>query len=48
MFKFKVITFGLKNTPFTFQAIIDLVLGELLGVFVIVYLDDLLIYLENK
>ena len=40
--------FGLKNAPSTFQSMIDSVLGELLGVCVVAYLDDLLIYSENE
>ena len=48
MFQFNVMPFGLKNAPSTFQAMIDSVLGELLGVCVVAYLDDLLIYSENE
>ena len=47
-FSFNVMPFGLKNAPSTFQSMIDSVLGELLGVCVVAYLDDLLIYSENK
>ncbi len=40
--------FGLTNTPDTFQGYINKILAEKLVVFVIVYLDDILIYTECK
>ena len=43
-FKFCVMPFGLKNVPAVFQAMIDSVLSEILGVCVIAYLDDLFIF----
>jgi len=49
-FETLVMPFGLTNAPATFQAIINHVLQEYLDVFVITYLDDILIYsktLEN-
>jgi hypothetical protein len=42
--------FGLTNIPATFQTIINHILREYLDIFVITYLDDILIYsktLEN-
>ena len=48
MYQFNVMPFGLKNAPSTFQCMIDSILGELLGVCVIAYLDDLLIYSETE
>ena len=48
MFQFNVMPFGLKNAPSTLQSMIDSVLRELLGVCVVAYLDDLLIYSENR
>jgi len=40
--------FGLINAPVTFQKQINNILGEHLNKFVIVYLNDIIIYLENK
>eukprot|EP00833_Pecoramyces_ruminatium_P009854 jgi/Orpsp1_1/1183886/evm.model.c7180000087119.1 len=40
----KVISFGLKNTPVTFQHFINDVLSDYLDDFVILYIDDILIY----
>ena len=39
--------FGLFNTPATFQGYINKILAEMLDVFIIVYLDDILIYTED-
>ncbi len=40
--------FGLTNAPATFQSYINKILAEKLDVFVIVYLDDILIYTESE
>ncbi len=40
--------FGLTNVPATFQGYINTILAEKLDIFVIVYLDDILIYTESK
>ena len=40
--------FGLTNAPATFQDYINKILAEKLDVFVIVYLDDILIYTEDE
>ena len=39
--------FGLMNTPASFQGYINKILAEKLDIFVIVYLDDILIYHED-
>jgi hypothetical protein len=36
--------FGLTNAPATFQAYINNILRKYLDVFVVVYLDDILVY----
>ncbi len=40
--------FGLTNASATFQGYINKILAEKLDVFVIVYLDDILIYTESE
>ncbi|GMF82085.1 unnamed protein product [Aspergillus oryzae] len=40
-------SFGLTNIPASFQRFINEALGEILDVFVIAYLDDILIFLHN-
>ncbi len=47
-FEYQMIPFGLTNTPATFQAYINKILAEKLNVFMIVYLDNILIYTESK
>ena len=39
--------FGLTNAPANFQGYINKILAEKLDIFVIVYLDDILIYTED-
>ena len=40
--------FGLFNTPATFQGYVNKILAEKLDFFVIVYLDDILIHMEDS
>ncbi len=47
-FKYQVMPFGLTNVSATFQGYINKILAEKLDVFIIVYLDDILIYIKNK
>ena len=46
-FEYQVMPFGLSNAAATFQGYVNKILGEKLDVFVIVYLDDILIYTED-
>ena len=46
-FEYQVMPFGLSNAPATFQGYINKILAEKLNVFVIVYLDDILIYTKD-
>ena len=47
-FKYQVIFFGLSNAPASFQGYINRILAEKLNVFVIVYLDNILIYTKDE
>ena len=40
-------SFGLSSAPATFQRYVNKILAEKLDIFVIVYLDDILIYFED-
>lgn len=48
MYKYKVMSFGVTNSPVSFQRYINDVLGrDCLDNFVIVYVDDILIFSET-
>ncbi len=47
-FEYQVMLFGLTNALATFQGYINKILAVKLDVFVIVYLNDILIYTESK
>lgn len=47
-FQYNVMPFGLTNAPGSFQALINDVLREYLDHFVLVYLDDILIFSDNQ
>ena len=46
-FKYQVIPFGLTNVLANFQGFINKILAEKLDIFVIMYLDDILIYTND-
>ncbi len=47
-FKYQVIFFDLTNVSATFQDYINKILIKKLNIFIILYLDDIFIYIENK
>ena len=46
-FEYQVIPFGFSNAPASFQGYVNKILAKKLDVFVIVYLDDILIYTKD-
>ena len=46
-FEYQVMPFGLSNAPASFQGNINKILAKKLNIFVMVYLDDILIYTED-
>jgi hypothetical protein len=48
LFSFTVLPMGLTNSPATFQAVMNRILGKYVHQFCLVYLDDILIYSKTK
>jgi hypothetical protein len=46
-YQFKVLNFGLANTPATFQGVMNIDFQQHLGKFVLVYLDDILVNIKD-
>jgi hypothetical protein len=47
MFKYLVMPFGLTNTPVTFRHLMNDIFHDLVNVYVVVYLNNILIYSDN-
>ncbi len=46
--EYQVTSFSLSNSSASFQGYIKMILGEKLDIFVIVYLDDILVHIEDS
>jgi hypothetical protein len=48
LFEWAVLPFGLTNAPAVFQRMMNRIFGDLFGICVIVYLDDIVVFSANK
>ena len=46
-YQFKVLSFGLTNAPATFQGVMNRIFHQHLGKFVLIYLDNILVFSKN-
>ena len=47
-FEYQVVSFGLVNAPAAFQVYINLTLSEFTNIFVLAYLDNIVVYFKRK
>ena len=48
LYEWLVMPFGLTNTPSAFQRFMNMIFADIKHVCIVVYLNDILIYLDNK
>ncbi|SNX83216.1 related to Gag-pol polyprotein [Melanopsichium pennsylvanicum] len=48
LYEYLVMPFGLANAPAHFQSLINTIYRDIIGVYVVVYLDDFLIFSDNE
>ena len=47
-YQFKFLSFGLTNAPVIFQGVMNRIFQEQLGKFVLIYLDDILVFSKTQ